>query len=393
MSFPTGENQPVGNQSFDHLPSPLQEDTEERDLSPQNLTQTIHRNSRLGYPNAGHYAVETLSHNRDGSLVSLLSREDPDGQSDTVSVSPEACCNGSSEPSSVSLLSPPPSTPLPQNESTTKPTITPAMIQSALESLQQIQNNKGTPLLSTSHSDDSSQKRICPETVANALSTWMNQEAQHEVHSSRSSCNTTPHVSTPPSTPLDVVSSDDQKLRTGIPISSASLFVALSALVVPSRQSSTVASEESSVVGSVPVSTPSEGISEWLKLGFKPEDVIQALSVLSLQSREETSDDPGVVKDSLSPIQVDKVVPKTVCTNGMDPCHSDNEGKTESRSVKQEGYSTERVSFDNTMSDEPPDFVFSPPDHNFQYETPPNSNYSDNDLINSYSPVDDVLYS
>ena len=419
-SLPADDNQTIDNQlhrSFDHLPSPLREHSQEKHLLSQGIAtrQIVPETRQFRHYKEEHYSVGSLvspTYDREGSLVSLLSREDPDGQSDISSTSPEPCSNiGRSEPSSVSLLSPPPSTPLPQNESAAKPTITPAMIRSALESLQQIQSSKGTPLSDTPLSEDSSHNQICPEAVANALSVWMNHEAQR--HTSVSSDNTTPYISPPPSTPLDTVSIDDQSSHTCMPISSSDLVAALSALAAPSRRSSTVTSGESSAVNSVPACTPKEGISEWLKLGFKPEDVIQALTALSLQNGEENLEDVGVITNSLSPIQEYSASAGTIGSNVE---HISQFKDTETNSfidTSVEGANRNgsdnivrglEINFDDAMSPGPPDFVFSPPDHGLEYEGCLNSSDcanlqadiaqdEDGHLVNSCSPVDDVLYS
>lgn len=421
-SLPADDNQTVDNhlhQSFDHLPSPLREHSQEKHLLSQSIAtrQVVQDTRQFRQHKEEHYSVGSLvspTYDREGSLVSLLSREDPDGQSDISSSSPEPCGNvGRSELSSVSLLSPPPSTPLPHNESATKPTISPAMIRSALESLQQIQSsNKGTPLSDTPLSEDSTHNQICPEAVANALTVWMNHEAQR--HSSVSSDNTTPHISPPPSTPLDSVSIDDQGSHTCMPISSSDLVAALSALAAPSRRSSTATSGENSTVNSVPACTPKEGISEWLKLGFKPEDVIQALTALSLQNGEDNSEDVVIVTNSLSPIQEDSVSAGTI-GNRAEQISQFSDTETVANSFTDtsvEGANGDitdnivrglEISFDDVMSPGPPDFVFSPPDHGLVYGGSLNSSdganlqadiaQGEDGLVNSCSPVDDVLYS
>ena len=316
---------------------------------------------------------------RDGSIVSLSSREDPDGQSDISSASPEPRMNGGSDRSSVTVLTPPPSTPLPQQEGTGKPTITPSMIRSALESLQQLQSSsKTTPQSGTSPSENSTHSQICPETVASALTVLISQETQHS-----SSEATTPHLSPPPSTPLGDTADQTNNL------SSTDLISALSALVTPSRHSSVGASGENSVVCSVPSCTPNEERCEFLRLGFKPEDVIQALTALSLQSVEDCdSEDTG----NLSPIEEER---SGLTVDQQTSASSSRTQVRDNRSASQSSMTVDKID-----SPGPPDFVFSPPeledsvaDAAADGDSSQLQGVTEGNLIASCSPTDDVLYS
>ena len=236
------------------------------------------------------YSVGSLC--SDGSLLPG-SRDEPDGQSEiSVTTPPELVLPAISDPPSLSVTTPPP-TPLTANGNY-KPRITPAMIQSALEALQTIEN-KQTPLSLTPREDTLAP--IFSEAVTSALTAWISSQ-----NSSRSA-GSTPFVSPPPSTPLEAT--NEAPCRT---ISASDLIAALSSLMPSDPKEgggggggggggdggggggggdgSDGGSIENSNPCTVPSCTPQEGISEWYKLGIRPEDVIQALSALTIQERE-----------------------------------------------------------------------------------------------------------
>ncbi len=352
---------PPSHGSFDQLPSPQREYSQERYLLSQSIaSKKIDFKGRQCFEE--HYTIGSpvSPASKGSSLVSLSSREEPDGQSDISSVSPEHCLNGLSERSSVSILTPPPSTPFPLQDEASKRTITPSMIRSALESLQQMQSNQATPQSGASPPEHS---QICPETVANALSVLINQDSQ-PVRLSVSSDTPTSCLTPPPSTPLGEI--NDQSTT----LSSSDLISALSALVVPGQSSG-----DSSTVTSVPACTPNEGRKEWRRLGFKPEDVIQALTALSLQIGEETEN--STTDDvNLSPIQ--------------EEMGSLTANKLYTTNVEARDTSQSITLADDERSPAPPDFVFSPPELNDCVLEVPTRNSA---LSMSCSPSDDVLYS
>ena len=241
---------------------------------------------------------------RDDSLVSLPdSREEPDGQSDISSISPEAIViQRESTPDtpieqtdtpSICSLTPPPSTPLTANGNSFKPTITPLMIQSALTALQQIQD-KDMPI-SAGGMEEGGHSPIFPEEVTTALTAWINQQHQRSRGSSELQ---TPLLSPPPSTPQRpesestsdnhsaVVNLDAPGANVRHGISASDLIAALSSFMGQETCSTDATSGESSGVCSVPACTPKEGLNEWLRLGIHPDEVIQALTALTI-SREE----------------------------------------------------------------------------------------------------------
>ena len=294
-------------------------------ISPSLLSSQLHHLARrglVGVENEEKYSIGSLQRSESSLLPPCSSRDEPDGQSEASVVTPPniSLLGVPSDPPSLSLTTPPP-TPLGANGNY-KPRITPAMIQSALEALQGIEN-KGTPLSLTPR--ENTPAPIFSEAVASALTAWINQQ-----NDSRSG-GETPFVSPPPSTPLDM--SVDVPGRM---ISASELITALSSLVVHNMSTGGGPSEcvevsgrggrgegergggdgvrgggesgesgggretgerrsrgEGSDVGNinnsnpctVPSSTPQEGISEWYKLGIRPEDVIQALSALTIQDR------------------------------------------------------------------------------------------------------------
>lgn len=242
---------------------------------------------------------------RDDSLVSLPdSREEPDGQSDISSISPEAIVvQRESTPDtpieqtdtpSICSLTPPPSTPLTANGNSFKPTITPLMIQSALTALQQIQD-KDTPI-SAGGIEEGGHSPIFPEEVTTALTAWINQQHQRSRGNSELQ---TPLLSPPPSTPQRPESestSDNQSAIVNLDapggnvrhgISASDLINALSSLMGQETCSTEATSGESSGVCSVPACTPKEGINEWLRLGIHPDEVIQALTALTISRAEQ----------------------------------------------------------------------------------------------------------
>ena len=280
---------PQVDRSFDHDKSPL--DSLEHPL----LTHKLMGSQAGGSAREGgfvtmqdkeRYSVGSWHSSQEGGLPS---REEPDGQSDISSVSPDVLLvpPGSDPPSSHSL-SPPPSTPLTANGNN-KPTITPVMIQSALDALFHIQN-KDTPLSLTPRDDTPTP--IFPEAVTSALTAWI--QSGH-------STGTTPLVSPPPSTPLE----PSHPERVHQAISAMDLIGALSALIPP-QDGGGEDSGESSNVCSVPACTPQEGISGWLKLGIQPDEVIQALTALTIRNsedggRQEEGEEGG--RGPLTPIQ------------------------------------------------------------------------------------------
>ena len=248
---------------------------------------------------------------RDDSLVSMPdSREEPDGQSDISSISPEAIvlqreCTPDTpiEPTdtpSICSLTPPPSTPLTANGNSFKPTITPLMIQSALTALQQIQD-KDTPI-STGGMEEGGHSPIFPEEVTTALTAWINQ--QHQRSRGSSELQTPLLLSPPPSTPQKpesesasdthsaVVNLDAPGANVRHGISASDLIAALSSLM--GQESTDATSGESSGVCSVPACTPKEGLNEWLRLGIHPDEVIQALTALTISRAEQEVDGEDV---------------------------------------------------------------------------------------------------
>ncbi len=357
-------DRPPSHGSFDQLPSPQHEYSQERYLLSQSIaSRKLDFKDRQCFEEQYTIGSPVSPASKGTSLVSLSSREEPDGQSDISSVSPEHCLNGVSERSSVSILTPPPSTPFPLQDEASKRTITPSMIRSALESLQQMQSNRVTPQSGASPSEHS---QICPETVANALSVLINQDSQ-PLRLSVSSDTPTSCLTPPPSTPLGEI--NDQSTT----LSSSDLISALSALVVPGQSSG-----DSSTVTSVPACTPNEDRKEWRRLGFKPEDVIQALTALSLQIGEETEN--STTDDvNLSPIQEEM---------GSLTANKLYTGNLEARDTINASQSITVA--DDERSPAPPDFVFSPPELNDCILEVPTRNSA---LSMSCSPSDDVLYS
>ncbi len=258
----------------------------------------------------------------------FLSRSDPDGQSDVSSTSPDFMLRQPtssraslttphtlSATSALSVSPPPPSPSLdlsqlhseaPPTESSHafhSNTVTPAMIQSALDALEGIQD-KGVPLsLSARHSSVSSASRqspVLPGEVTNALTAWISSQSLHQPvtsgASSRASIQRTPLL-TPPPTPRSSVGKPDKvpgvgggqgggsrdggEMHERQGISAQGLIDALSTLLASPEEQSSI-SHQSSRGNSVPACTPREGFSEWAKMGIRPDEVIHALSALTI---------------------------------------------------------------------------------------------------------------
>ena len=329
-SVSTGQQSPTGDfkaHSQPPLTPSLSSTSSESSPNVQNLTTSqisrgkpARRGHRLrGFPTfqtEEQCSVGSWRQNR-GSLASLRSREDPDGQSDISSNSPEHLLIPAERRSVSSIppsapLTPPPSTPLTTNGNSYKPTITPEMIQSALEALE-LMENKDTPISLTPHGTaDESHGPIFPEAVTNALTAWIS--SQSTSGGQGVSSNATPLLSPPPSTPLETDSNQNTEDELGTAtirhgISASDLITALSTLMPSSsRHNSINTSGDSSIVCSVPACTPKEGLSEWIKLGIRPDEVIQALSALTIASNEDGETEPServktVAEDSLKVAQ------------------------------------------------------------------------------------------
>lgn len=238
---------------------------------------------------AGHGGV--VNHGGQGPTKGFVPRSEPDGQSDISSTSPDVVQQRASKTSPT--IATPPCTPIPMPPCTPIPTdeieqevlatpITPAMLQSALDALEGIQD-KDMPLSLTPHQhfSDSGQSPVLPEAVATALTTWISSQSlqgagtMSESHSRKS----TPFLTPPPSTP-GANSSFDQGISAG------DLIAALSTLKLLGGEGTPGSSRGSGGGYSVPACTPNEGgggIEEWAKLGIKATAVIQALSALTIQ--------------------------------------------------------------------------------------------------------------
>ena len=251
-------------------------------------------------PNEENYAVGVLHHRRK-TRHSHNPRSEPDGQSDVSGTSPDMLlCHpdsscGLHRRSASSGSSPPPSSPV---LTTTQPrnngeyghakAVTPAMIQSALDALEGIQD-KVMPISfgpSPLHvlNLSSRQSPVLPEDVTSALTAWISSQSLHKmglsINSSRSSVNQTPLV-TPPPTPKQMLASKGLSSSGDCQgISVGELISALTVLICPGEK---VSSSRESYIYSVPACTPIEGLSEWTRLGIDPEEVILALSGLTIQ--------------------------------------------------------------------------------------------------------------
>ena len=141
---------------------------------------------------------------------------------------------GTSDPPSRTTTAPPPT---PQIVNGNKPQISPAMIQTALEALQQIEDKKRPLSLTPGESVTSpSTTPVLSEAVTSALTAWISRQ------NSSVSSNATPLVSPPPSSPLET--STEVPCR---PISASDLIAALSSLI-PSTAGTTATMTSSSSV-------------------------------------------------------------------------------------------------------------------------------------------------
>lgn len=225
------------------------------------------------------------------SVKGFTPRPEPDGQSDISSTSPDLLRQHQhrydQRSPRRSILSTPPCTPVPsdEREGLAMP-VTPAMLQSALDALEGIED-KDTPLSLTPrhrHNSESSHNAVLPGAVTGALTKWISSQSGGP---SRSSLKTTPLLTPPPSTPEAIpirTGSFEQSTNHGI--SAGDLIAALSTLKVSGTPGSRGSGSQGSRVPSVPACTPNEGgrgIEKWAELGIKPTDVIQALSALTIQ--------------------------------------------------------------------------------------------------------------
>ena len=256
--------------------------------------------------------------NRGRGSKGVFSRSEPDGQSDVSSTSPDMLGGrrsqqGSETSSRHSTLSPPPpsSSPVPPDATLATPII-PDVLQSALDALEGIPD-KDTPLSLTPRPQylETGGQGVLPETVTSALTKWISSQslqgqgggANTSGGPSHSSLKTTPLLTPPPSTPVyrppQTVVGGPQEMqgageRQGI--SAGDLIAALSTLKVTGSGSGDEKGAGSRGSGggggrdySVPAGTPSEGagaeggIEGWAKLGIRPDEVIQALSALTIQ--------------------------------------------------------------------------------------------------------------
>lgn len=227
----------------------------------------------------------------------FIPRSEPDGQSDISSTSPDIVVQRSQRTSVASFssaLSPPPCTPntgpTDQREALATPII-PAMLQSALDALEGIAD-KDTPLSLTPRqlSTEYGQGAILPEAVTNALTEWISSQSLGSTSGgpSHSSMKGTPLLTPPPSTPShtpmeSLYEPGQVSERQGI--SAGELITALSTLKVSGEEKRPGSGGSEGSGLSVPACTPSEGagIEGWAKLGIRPEEVIQALSALTIQ--------------------------------------------------------------------------------------------------------------
>ena len=263
-----------------------------------------------------------VAHHQLGSqgkhLRGFQPRPDPDGQSDVSSTSPDlnlrnpanssrSSLGNPHRPSVTSAFSLPPPPPSPALDSTQQPVedppleedhthvkmVTPAMIQSALDALQGIPD-KATPLaLTTRHSSISSMSRqspVLPGSVTTALTAWISSQSLHQPSgnsatasgdSSRASNSRTPLLPSPPPTPNHPQTGGAVDKPPVQGISAQDLIDALSTLMVVGEEAP-LNSHHSSRGTSVPACTPREGFSEWAKMGIRPDEVIHALSALTI---------------------------------------------------------------------------------------------------------------
>ena len=195
----------------------------------------------------------------DSTSILPSSREEPDGRSDASTHSPDVL-QDTNDSSPLSTTTPP-CTPLPSTSSLTqRGIVTPEMITSALDALTQAASQAssvvGTP----------QEERLLPELISQTLSTWISDHS-------------TPLCTTPPPTPLD---EEDTNQGQGLSISDL-----ISALTLAVSTHKTDEGGGGSGAPSVPSSTPQEGLLELAKLGIQPEDILEALSALSIVREEE----------------------------------------------------------------------------------------------------------
>ncbi len=215
------------------------------------------------------------------------SRQEPDGQSDISSASPDFLLHRPSRSGST-LLSPPPCTPVNRATPPSRDadvSITPEMIQSALLALEGIED-KDAPISyprQRHHSPATPpHSQVLTEALTNALTVWISSQSLQGVESSSAhpptSVKVTPPVTPPPSTQSLTpgrLSLEAEPGRHGI--SAGDLITALSTLKVSGGH------RGHSPHVTVPSGSPMEGMQEWVRLGIKPEEVIHALSALTIQ--------------------------------------------------------------------------------------------------------------
>lgn len=200
-----------------------------------------------------------------------LSREEPDGRSDASNHSVDALGipASSSSPCSVST---PPCTPQPPSPGDHGSQVTPEMISSALEALTQAASHASSTISTPQ------EERHLPELISQTLSSWI---------TDHSSC------ATPPSTPMDMDEASQPQA-----VSAADLIAALTSAISLHRVEEVGSSTgRESGVPSVPACTPQEGLLELAKLGIQPEDILEALSALSIVREEEGGVEEVVKKD------------------------------------------------------------------------------------------------
>lgn len=234
----------------------------------------------------------------------FVPRSEPDGQSDVSSTSPDMVGGGTRQrggshtPNPVALSPPPPCTPVSSGQDSEREglalAISPTMLQSALDALQGIPD-KATPLSLTPRQHSSSDVGgLLPGAVTSALTKWISSQSLQNVSGGPSHKDTPLLLTPPPSTPTrytpmhkDSLDQTSGVQRNGI--SAGELIAALSTLRVSGEPTP---GSRGSDGYSVPACTPNEGgvtgggaggIEEWARLGIRPQEVIQALSALTIQ--------------------------------------------------------------------------------------------------------------
>ena len=318
-SFPASTPRAHRPSSEGPRPTPVRPQVLSGRLRPASSFNTIRKNdSYCTVPDEERYSVGVTHHigARVESGQRQFPRSDPDGQSEISETAPDLLSHhplssNSAPPHRLSIKSRSSVSPLPRTSPSTlthqpneggvaalrrsrsgpAQVVTPAMIQSALDALEGIQD-KATPISLCPHhislDSASRQSPVLPEDVTTALTAWISSQSLHMAgvsgYSSRSSVPQTPLV-TPPPTPRHVFSSEDSpgngdvKGRQGI--SAGDLISALATLMGLKEEKTP--SSQGSRVCSVPACTPREGLNEWTKLGIHPEEVIEALSALTIQ--------------------------------------------------------------------------------------------------------------